>query len=102
MWKIGGKVFAVVGWHESDAAVSFKVSPMAYNILEAGPGTRPAPYLASRGMSWIQDFGGLSRESLEAHLRASYDLVAAGLTRKARKALGILDVQDPSTGVNGD
>jgi predicted DNA-binding protein (MmcQ/YjbR family) len=55
VWKVGGKVFAIAGWNDSDElAVTFKVSELAFDILREQPGLRPAPYLASRGMTWIQ------------------------------------------------
>ena len=56
VWKVGGKVFAI-GWEENGkAAVTFKVSEVAYEMLQDQPGLRPAPYLASRGLKWIQHF----------------------------------------------
>ena len=55
VWKVGGKVFAIAGWRRRQAlSVTFKCSEMAYDILKEQPGLRPAPYLASRGMTWIQ------------------------------------------------
>ena len=55
VWKVGGKVFAIAGLDEREAlAVTFKCSELAYDILKDQPGLRPAPYLASRGMKWIQ------------------------------------------------
>ncbi len=54
VWKVGGKVFAVGGTGEDGLTVSFKVSEMAFEMLSHQPGCRPAPYLASRGMKWIQ------------------------------------------------
>ena len=55
VWKVGGKVFAMAGWSGGKPlAVTFKCSDMAYTILQEQPGLRPAPYLASRGMTWIQ------------------------------------------------
>jgi len=56
VWKVGGKMFAVGGWDEAVPAFTFKVSPLSFEILKALPGLRPAPYLASRGMSWIQHY----------------------------------------------
>ncbi len=91
VWKIGGKVFAIGGWADDRDAFTFKVSDMAFEILPEIPGLRPAPYLASRGMKWIQDYAdpGLGDAELRNHLTASYDLVAAGLTKKKRAELGI-------------
>ncbi len=92
VWKVGGKVFAVGGWSDGCPAYTFKVSKIAFEVLSEMPGLRPAPYLASRGMSWIQHFGapGLSDEELREHLLASHTLVAEGLTKKLRRELGLL------------
>lgn len=91
VYKIGDKLFAVIGMSGIDAAVTFKASEMAFEILSDSPGLRPAPYLASRGLKWIQNYAepGLSDDSLRDHIRASYDMVVAGLTRKKRSALGL-------------
>ena len=53
---------------------------------------RPAPYLASRGMKWLQVYEdrGMSDATLKEHFRASYDLVAAGISKKKRAELGIV------------
>ncbi|SFS65179.1 Predicted DNA-binding protein, MmcQ/YjbR family [Sulfitobacter marinus] len=91
VYKIGGKVFAVVGMGNSGATVSFKASEMAFEILSDSPGMRPAPYLASRGLKWLQYYTpeGLSDASLRDHIKASYDIVAQGLTKKKRAELGL-------------
>lgn len=92
VWKIGGKVFAIGGWDDGEGAFfTFKVSKIAFEVLSDQPGLRPAPYLASRGMSWIQQYGepGLSDEELKSHLRESYRLVSLGLTKKLQKELGL-------------
>jgi predicted DNA-binding protein (MmcQ/YjbR family) len=93
VWKIGGKVFAI-GWFDGGyPAVTFKVSPMAYDMMQAEPGLRPAPYLASRGMKWIQNYTaeGLSDKDLQAYLNESYKIVARGLTKKARISVNFED-----------
>src|SRR5437868_1011837 len=56
VWKVGGKVFAIGSGPDVKPHVTFKVSDIAYEILKDQPGLRPAPYLASRGMKWIQHF----------------------------------------------
>ena len=91
VWKAGPKVFAICGWNDGKDAFTFKVSDIAWEILPDMPGLRPAPYLASRGMKWIQHYDepGLSDTELKAHIRASYDMVAAKLTKKIRSELGI-------------
>ena len=91
VYKIGGKVFAIIGLGQTGDTVTFKTSHMAFEILSDSPGLRPAPYMASRGLKWIQQYEqpGLSDDSLRDHIRASYDLVAAGLTRELRASLGL-------------
>lgn len=90
VWKVGGKVFAIGGWSDSEyAGITFKVSDIGYEVLKEQPGLRPAPYLASRGMKWIQHYAepGLSDEELKDYLRDSHHIVSLKLTRKKRKEL---------------
>ena len=92
VWKVGGKVFAIGVWgNKKYPGVTFKVSEIAYEYLKDGPGLRPAPYLASRGMKWIQDYGdpGLSNEILKNYLEESHRIVSLGLTKKRQKELGL-------------
>jgi len=91
VWKVGGKVFAIGGWREEEPSFTFKVSWVAFEMLKEQPGLRPAPYLASRGMSWIQHYAkpGLSDADLRDYLRQSHRLVAAGLSKKRRRELGL-------------
>ena len=91
VWKVGGKVFAVCGWHDDGPAFTFKAGEIAYEVLKDAPGIRPAPYLASRGMKWLQVYEpkGMSDAALQEHLVASYEMVLARLTKKARAELGV-------------
>jgi predicted DNA-binding protein (MmcQ/YjbR family) len=94
VWKIGGKVFAIGGWSgDREFAVSFKCSKTSFAILSELPGARPAPYLASRGLSWIQRFDArsLSDHDLKQYVRQSYALVAAGLPKRIQRELGLID-----------
>lgn len=93
VWKVGGKVFAIGGWSDDEPGITFKVSEIAYEMLQDQPGLRPAPYLASRGMKWIQHFAkpGLSDDGLRDYLRASHAIVARGLPKKRRIELGLAE-----------
>lgn len=90
VWKVGGKVFAVM-WDGADknAGVTFKASPTSFELLRDQPGLRPAPYLASRGMTWIQRFSdeGMSDAELKAYLKQSYCLVFESLPKAKKAAL---------------
>ena len=91
VWKVGGKVFAIGGWQDDEASFTFKVSDIAYEMLKEQPGLRPAPYLASRGMKWIQHFEkpGLRDGELREYIRESHRIVSQGLSRKRQAELGI-------------
>lgn len=94
VWKVGGKVFAIGGWFDGpEFAVTFKCSEISFHVLKGMPGVRPAPYLASRGLLWLQrtDARSVSDADLEAYIRQSHALVTASLSRKARRELGIED-----------
>lgn len=92
VWKVGGKVFVIAGT-QTDGHLSFsvKVSPMTFEILRDHPDCRPAPYLASRGMSWIQYYTGdqMSDDELRGLMADSHRLVADGLSKKKQKELGL-------------
>ncbi|WP_026608535.1 MmcQ/YjbR family DNA-binding protein [Methylocapsa acidiphila] len=91
VWKVGGKVFAIGGWDEGAPRLTFKVSDIAYEMLKEQPGLRPAPYLASRGLKWIQHFEepGLPDAVLRDYIRESHSIIARGLSRKKRVELGL-------------
>ena len=92
VWKVGGKMFAVCGWSEGEVAgITFKVSPVSFEILKHVAGVRPAPYLASRGLLWMQRhaLGDLPDAELRDYLAQSYRLVALGLSAKLRRELGV-------------
>jgi predicted DNA-binding protein (MmcQ/YjbR family) len=92
VWKIGTKVFAIASEQDGGAPfVTFKCSELAFNMLKDQPGCRPAPYLASRGMHWIQRQTDESMDdsTLKDYLRESYRLARLNLTKKARRELGI-------------
>ena len=98
VWKVGGakgKVFAIAGWDDAADAgspyVTFKTSDLSYDLLKNQPGLRPAPYLASRGMKWIQrlDASSMDDAALQDYLAESHRLAAANLTKKARTEHGL-------------
>jgi predicted DNA-binding protein (MmcQ/YjbR family) len=100
VWKVGGpsgKVFAIGRWLEPDAdpdvsTISFKCSPMSYEMLCGQPGLIPAPHLASRGMKWVQRTGDESMDdaALMDYLRESHRQAGLNLTKKVRIELGML------------
>jgi predicted DNA-binding protein (MmcQ/YjbR family) len=95
VWKVGdaqaAKVFAIGGWERGyHEAITFKVSEIGWEVLRDAPGCQPAPYLASRGLKWIQSYDkGLKLNELKAYLRDSHRLAAASLPKKKQKELGL-------------
>lgn len=92
VWKVGGKVFAIGGWNKDDKpAFTFKTSELNFLVLSDQPGYRPAPYLASRGMKWIQQYDAPDSEDdeLKYYLKESYRIVSLGLTKKKQKELNL-------------
>lgn len=92
VWKVGGKVFAIGGWEQSDKpAYTFKASEHNFLFLNECPGYRPAPYLAARGMKWIQQYNADKEEDdeLKYYIRESHRIVSLGLTKKKQRELGL-------------
>ena len=90
VWKIGGKVFAIGGWFDgSEFAVTFKCSKTSFAILSELPGLRPAPYLASRGLLWMQriDMRSFSDHDLKQYIQQSYAMILGALPKKTQEAL---------------
>jgi len=81
---VGGKMFAAVNL-EPPHQLGFKCTPEMFAELIEREGLVPAPYLA-RAM-WVQEgeLGSvLERRELESLMRASYELVVAGLPKSKR------------------
>ncbi|WP_045861461.1 MmcQ/YjbR family DNA-binding protein [Teredinibacter purpureus] len=92
VWKVGGKVFAIGGWEKSNnPAFTFKTSENNFEVLSDQPGFRPAPYMASRGMKWIQQYDAPKEhdENLEYYINESHRIVSLGLTKKKQKELDL-------------
>lgn len=92
VWKVGGKVFAIGGWTDGERlGITFKTTPEEYDFLIEIDGVRPAPYLASRGFTWAQDYAepGLDEDDMREQIIESHRLVAIGLSKRKRKELGL-------------
>lgn len=84
--KVGGKVFALIGY---DEAIVFKVTEMSFDMLTELEGVGQAPYFAKRAWVRVSPEADLSAKDLEAYVAASYEMIASKLTRKARAELGL-------------
>lgn len=87
LFKIGGKMFAATSVDGGDAGMSFKCSPEEFEELIERPGIIPAPYLARAKWVALEHTEAMPRAELNKRLTRSYELVKAGLTKKAQAAL---------------
>lgn len=84
VYKVAGKVFAIVG----DDGMSFKVSEIGFMALtEGGPG-RQAPYCA-KGQWANVSYPDMSKADAVDWLTTAHKLIAAKLTKKARGEHGL-------------
>jgi predicted DNA-binding protein (MmcQ/YjbR family) len=91
IYSVGAKMFASAGSINNPAPrYSFKASDMAFELLvEQGVAT-PAPYLARAKWVALTHSEALPDDDLRAYLAQAHAIVAAGLTKKARAALGLV------------
>ena len=92
VWKVGNKIFAICDRNDNPTpGITFKTSAIDYDLLQGMPGLRPAPYLASRGMKWIQHHSlpGLSDDNLRHCIIESHHIVTSGFSRRKRSELGL-------------
>jgi predicted DNA-binding protein (MmcQ/YjbR family) len=90
IYVVGARMFAAAGSTQDPAPTySFKASDMAFEHLVEQGLARPAPYLARA--KWVQLVGpgALADEDLEAYLAQAHGLIAAKLTGKVRRSLGL-------------
>jgi len=87
VFKVGGKMFAVLVLIPAKVWLSFKCSPEEFAELSERPGIIPAPYSARYHWVALETQEALSVAELERLLRQSYSLVVEKLPKKARAAL---------------
>ena len=90
VYSVGGKMFAVmpVGPKEPPS-ISFKVDDERFLELTDREGFEPAPYLARAHWVLVRDMKKVGEAELKALITRSHFLIAAKLTAKARRALGV-------------
>lgn len=89
VYKVGGKMFAVMGGAVGGDGASFKVSDVAFEVLTESGRAIPAPYLARARWVRFADLSVLDDAEVRDWLKTAHGLIAAKLTRKARAELGL-------------
>jgi predicted DNA-binding protein (MmcQ/YjbR family) len=87
VFKIAGKMFAVLALEPGPHVFSFKCTPESFAELTERPEIVPAPYLARAHWVAFQKADALPRTETKKLLRRAYDLVLANLPKKTRAAL---------------
>src|SRR5262249_41625126 len=87
VFKIGGKMFAIMALEPVSVFLTFKASDESFAELTERQGIVPAPYLARAKWVGLENHDALSPQELTALLRTSYDLVFAKLPKKAQEKL---------------
>ena len=83
-WKVGGKLFAVVGTMDDGVSVKTPDAETAALLIEVGRAAR-APYFHR---SWVQiPWGSVPEDELAERLDTSYRLIRASLPKKVQAAL---------------
>jgi predicted DNA-binding protein (MmcQ/YjbR family) len=87
VYKVGGKMFACSD--REGSRVSLKVSEIAYEVLIESGRALPAPYLSRARWVRFADVAALDDDEVADWLQTAHALVAAKLTRAARRELGL-------------
>lgn len=88
VFKVGGKMYAILSVDEQPASVSLKVDPLEGEALrQTWAAITPGYHLNKRHWITVALDGTLPDELLADLIRDSYELVVQGLTRAARAAL---------------
>ncbi|HTE82796.1 MAG TPA: MmcQ/YjbR family DNA-binding protein, partial [Reyranella sp.] len=87
VYTVGGKMFAATDGAATN--LSMKMTDIAFEALIAQGRARPAPYAARFKWVMFDDLSALDAAEAKAWLATAHELVAAGLTRKARAEIGL-------------
>ena len=82
-WKVGDKMFAIMGSMDHGVSVKTDSVDTAQMLIDAGVGEK-APYFHR---SWLRLPPGTAEDEITHRVHISYDIVRAGLTKKAQAAL---------------
>ena len=85
VFKIGGKMFAVVALEPAAHWLSFKSSPEQFAELTERHGIVPAPYLARAQWVALENDSVMKRAEVKECLKAAYELVLAKLPKRTQR-----------------
>ncbi|WBU54226.1 MmcQ/YjbR family DNA-binding protein [Paracoccus sp. SCSIO 75233] len=86
-WKVGDKIFALIGMKEDRVSVKCDSIDTAAMLIDAGVAAK-APYMHR---SWVALPCDADRDELEHRISQSYRLIRKSLTKKAQAELAPFD-----------
>jgi predicted DNA-binding protein (MmcQ/YjbR family) len=90
VFKVGGKMFALVNLDGPDGFVNLKCDPeLALELRDRLPAVRPGYHADKRHWNTVDLDVALDRDELLEMIDHSYELVVSGLTKKARAVLDL-------------
>ena len=87
VFKVGGKMFAVIATEPGRVWMSMKCGDVEFAELVERPGVIPAPYLARAKWVALESSESLPRPELERLLRAAHGIVFAKLPKAMQARL---------------
>lgn len=88
VFKVGGRMFALVPLEGSPASVNLKCDPaLARELRDRYPAVRPGYHQDKRHWNTVVLDGSLGADEVRDLIDHSYDLVVRGLPRTVREAL---------------
>jgi predicted DNA-binding protein (MmcQ/YjbR family) len=93
LFKIGGKMYAVLPLEPAPVWLSFKCTNEEFAVLSDQPGIIPAPYLARAKWVALEAEGALRPAEIKRLLRQSYELVLTKLPKRTRDTLAAVSAK---------
>ena len=89
VFKVAGKMFALLDLSEEKRGISLKCDPvLALELRERHPDVTPAYHFNKKHWNGISLRGSLSPDLIKEWIDHSYHIVATGLSKKIREELG--------------
>jgi predicted DNA-binding protein (MmcQ/YjbR family) len=87
LFKVGGKMFAVMALDPDEVVLSFKATPDQFYELQEQDGIVPAPYMARNQWLALERFDALRDDELKELLARSHGLVYEKLPKRVKQEL---------------
>jgi predicted DNA-binding protein (MmcQ/YjbR family) len=87
LFKVGGKMFAIMALEPQDNVLSFKATPDRFFELQELDGVIPAPYMARAQWLALQRFDALRDDELKDLLATSHKLIYEKLPKRLKENL---------------